>query len=725
VSALETQPTRVAGAPGRGRRRRPTGAAPPLPHHLGISGKVWFAVVGVLLVWVVAATTFDSVLRVADRADTAFLTLVAHLRTPWLTTLARGTNRIGAGWTATAVAGATVVAIIGFRRWRHLFTYLGALFAMRVVGGVIHDAFARPRPYGVTIVGPWDGFSMPAPPIGIAAAILMAITYTLVVAGRPRQVAKWGVAALVGAFAAARLYLAVDHPSDVVVSAALGIGFPLVAFRWFTPTDAVPVTYRRGKTAHLDISGRRGVAIREAVRDQLGLAVVDVKPVGLEGSGGSTPLRLKVAGDPETFLFAKLYAMSHVRADRWYKLGRTILYGRLEDEQPFQGVRRLVEYEDYTARLVRDVGIVTAKPYGVVEMTPEREYLLVTEFLEGAKEIGDPDAVVDDAVIDEGLRLIRKLWDAGLAHRDIKPANLLVRDGQLLLIDVAFVQVRPSPWRQAVDLANMMLVLAVRTDAECVYRRALAFFTPDEIAEAFAATRGVASPTQLRSVMKQDGRDLIGEFRRLAPPRAPIAIQRWSVRRAVLAAAVLLGTLFVTAQVAGMLSPTHIPISASPACGTSDVMILMAQSVPTASAVPCIAALPQGWEVDAAEVERGKSSFVLDSDHAGHHAISVTLTRPEECSLAGAQPVPTDEVGARRFERPEQLRPALRSVRYYLLPGACVTYRFAFRAGADPSLVLDGDRAIAFQPRAALAEEVRARSGLRLCGAPRSCEPDR
>ena len=50
---------------------------------------------------------------------------------------------------------------------------------------------------------------------------------------------------------------------------------------------------------------------------------------------------------------------------------------------------------------------------------------------------------------------------------------MLVRDGQLLLIDVAFAQVRPSPWREAVDLANMMLVLAVCTDAERVYARAL------------------------------------------------------------------------------------------------------------------------------------------------------------------------------------------------------------------------------------------------------------
>ncbi len=79
------------------------------------------------------------------------------------------------------------------------------------------------------------------------------------------------------------------------------------------------------------------------------MKVIEVKPVGLAGSGGSTPLRLTVEGDPDTYLFGKLYAMNHVRADRWYKLGRTILYGRLEDEAPFQSVQRLVEYEDYAA----------------------------------------------------------------------------------------------------------------------------------------------------------------------------------------------------------------------------------------------------------------------------------------------------------------------------------------------------------------------------------------
>ena len=100
-----------------------------------------------------------------------------------------------------------------------------------------------------------------------------------------------------------------------------------------------------------------------------------MKPVGLAGSGGSTPLRLRVAGDPDTYLFGKLYAMNHVRADRLYKMGRTILYGSLEDEAPFESVQRMVQYEDYAARLMRDAGIPTATPFGSVELTPGRVHV--------------------------------------------------------------------------------------------------------------------------------------------------------------------------------------------------------------------------------------------------------------------------------------------------------------------------------------------------------------
>ena len=530
-------------------RRRPSGEPPPLPHKLGRTGKFWLVMVGYFVVTAIGVLTFPTFARFFERWDTERLRWVVALRTHWLTNVMLAVNVLVGSWTIRILRWATFAALIVFRRWRHLFVFLGAIIVLEVVAYQISLAMGRPRPLGVTILAPWSGFSMPSQPVAGLAVTLIGMAYTLVVPGKQRYRAKWAIGIVLGVVWFARMYLGVDQPTSAGFAAILGVATGLTAFRWFTPNDVFPVTYRRGKAAHLDVGGLRGEAIVRAAKDQLGLDVVAIKPVGLEGSGGSTPLRMTVT-TPEgedRYVFAKLYAKNHVRADRWYKLGRTILYGALEDETPFGTVRRFVEYEDYTLRLMYDEGLPAPKPYGIVEITPEREYMIVMEFFDDAVEIGD--AEVSDHVIEQGLQLVRRMWDIGLAHRDIKPANLMVQAGELRLIDVFFVQVRPSPWRQAVDLANMMMVLALRTDAPRVYEHALRYFTPEEIAEAFGATRGVASPTQLRSLMKQGGVDLLAEFQALAPPHPPIRIQRWSLRRVALTLWVLLLAFLVLALV--------------------------------------------------------------------------------------------------------------------------------------------------------------------------------
>ena len=532
------------------RRRRPSGEAPPLPHDLGRTGRFWMWMVGLFLLSLVGLALIKPLGYALERWESRELTALARLRTGWLTQAMLWLGILGSRWTIRAIRWSTIAALVVFRRWRHLLVYVVVMFFAEWIGFQLSLGINRPRPLGVTMLGPWSGYSMPSRPVLGLAASLVGILYTLVVPGRARWIGKWAAGVLIALLALARLYLAVDHPTDGVFGILFGVAIPLVAFRWFVPNDSFPVGYRRGKAAHLDVGGRRGEAIGRAIHDQLGLDVIDLKPVGLEGSGGSTPVRIRVAAtedEPERYLFAKLYAKSHVRADRWYKLGRSVLYGALEDETPFGSVRRFVEYEDHMLRLLRDAGIPTPEPYGVVEITPEREYLIVMEFFDGAVELGE--AEVDDAVIADGLAIIRRFWDAGLAHRDIKPANLMVRRGRLLVIDVFFVQVRPSPWRQAVDLANMMLVLAVRSDAERVYAQARRLFTEEDIAEAFAAARGVASPTQLRNVLKADGRDLVGRFRAMTPPRPPISIQRWSLRRVVLTLEVLFLTFIAVSLV--------------------------------------------------------------------------------------------------------------------------------------------------------------------------------
>jgi serine/threonine protein kinase len=160
-------------------------------------------------------------------------------------------------------------------------------------------------------------------------------------------------------------------------------------------------------------------------------------------------------------------------------------------------------------------------------------------------------------VIDEGLQLVKTLWDTGLAHRDVKPANLLVKDGHLQLVDVSGLEVRPTPWRQAVDLANMMLTLALQSDPDRVYDRATRLFTPEEIAEGFAADVGLAIPTQVQERLKEDPRPLMARFKELAPPHTPISIQRWSVRRvglmvATVIALLVLAGMFVDSLLAGL-----------------------------------------------------------------------------------------------------------------------------------------------------------------------------
>jgi hypothetical protein len=261
---------------------------------------------------------------------------------------------------------------------------------------------------------------------------------------------------------------------------------------------------------------------------------------------------------------------------------------------------------------------------------------------------------LQQGVIDDGLRIIRRLWDAGLAHRDIKPANLLVRDGHLLLIDVAFVEARPSPWRQAVDLANMMLCLALRSSPERVHRRALQYFTAEEITEGFAAARGLAMPSQLRHMLRAQGRNLHAEFVRLLPsPPRPIRVQRWSARRIGLWAAIL-ALLVLVAFNTRQFFDNEVAVATSlgvkdAGCDNLEPLWLMAQSVPSASLIPCLQLLPVDWKVAEVAVNNGRSVITLDHDRGGRAALVVRLTAA--CDLAGAKQVASEQLGATRWYR--------------------------------------------------------------------------
>ena len=526
-----------------------------MQRELHTAGRLWLlGGIAMVALWI-SLFAFPETADWWTARDNTILRRFVDIRTSSLTSLADAVAVFGSSWFLRVLRIGTIIALITVRRFRHIFAVLLAIILVQATVELIQEFVGRPRPF-VPIIGDWEGPAHPSGPVAGLGVTVAVMAYTLVPGGRRRNLALGVAGSVVCMLILARLYLGVDHPTDGLVSAIFSLAVVVVFFRWFAPETTFPVTWKPGVTAHLDVTGERGDAIRRAIGEQLGLEVLEIKPFGLEGSGGSTPLRLKVAGDPDQYVFAKLYSQVHLRSDRWYKVGRTILYGSLEDEVRFTSVRRLVEYEDYIQRLMRDAGVPTAVPLGIVEITPEREYLMVSEFLERSQEL--TNAEVDDDVIDQALGLIRSMWDAGLAHRDIKPANVMLSDGRVVLIDVAFGTVRPSPWRQAVDLANMMLILGLRTDADRVYERALLQFAPEDIGEAFAATRSVTLPSQSRSSLallkKEKGVDVVERFRQLAPNAEAISIQRWSPRRIRLTVgAAVVGIFLIVAVIQELL----------------------------------------------------------------------------------------------------------------------------------------------------------------------------
>lgn len=534
--SVVSPPSTGAGTGAPGRRRRPVGEPPPLPHEFSRSAWILIGAATVTVgLWFAGSFYFQELgIWFNERGGAVVQWLAAH-RVGWLTEFLNGIHVIGYTWAVPVVGWTVLILLAVARRVRHLLVYFTGLIATTLIVLTMAPYVGRSRPWMVEQLVPWEGFSHPSLPVAQLTAVLVGAAYALVPGERNRLRAGLLIAVMVVLFGFSRVYLGVEYPMDPLNGAIVGAAAMATLFLLICPEKVFPVGFQRGRTAHLDLGGPRGEAIRSALTDQLGCCsgsageVTDIRPFGLADSAGSTPMQVTIAGDPAQILFGKLYASSHLRSDRWYKLGRALLYGRLEDEARFQNVRRLVEREDYLLRTMRDAGIRVPQPSGVAVITPEREYLIVTEFLDGAEEV--TGAEVNDEIIRDGLGQVRKLWDHGLAHRDIKPSNVMVLGDEVYLIDVAFGQVRPSPWREAVDLANMMLSLALRSSSERVYALATMSFTPDEIAEAFAATRSITMPSQLRYELKNDDRDLIDEFVRLSHSGRKLPIQRWTIRR--------------------------------------------------------------------------------------------------------------------------------------------------------------------------------------------------
>ena len=139
-------------------------------------------------------------------------------------------------------------------------------------------------------------------------------------------------------------------------------------------------------------------------------------------------------------------------------------------------------------------------------------------------------------------------------------------------------------------------------------------------------------------------------------------MQRWSARRVGLWAAIL--ALLVLAALnprqlfdneAAVATPLGVK---DVGCSNLEPLWLMAQSVPSASLIPCLQFVSVDWKVAKVAVNNGRSVITLNHDRAGGEAMVVRLTAA--CDLAGATEVTSEQQGARRYLRVDATAPSFR-----------------------------------------------------------------
>jgi hypothetical protein len=139
---------------------------------------------------------------------------------------------------------------------------------------------------------------------------------------------------------------------------------------------------------------------------------------------------------------------------------------------------------------------------------------------------------------------------------------------------------------------------------------------------------------------------------------------------------------------------------------------LEAQSVPSASLVPCVRSLPAGWTLAGVTVNDGRSVLTFDHDRAGSAAAVVRLTAA--CDTAGAQERPGAEPTLRRFERLERDDDESTATWYDRFLGGCVTTRLTAPARQWAQLASEASLVLGFTTRQELRHQLETRSGGRL-----------
>lgn len=179
--------------------------------------------------------------------------------------------------------------------------------------------------------------------------------------------------------------------------------------------------------------------------------------------------------------------------------------------------------------------------------------------------------------------------------------------------------------------------------------------------------------------------------------------------------------VLVTAMLTSGCGSVYIgPDDAEPATGPmrcaqpddrpSGMQVLLAQSVPAASAVPCLRSEAGDWTVSEFQAENGHARVVFSYRYGNHDTATIDLAPGCASDLGAAHEVSSQFDGMRRYNRSVTRAGRYADEIHYVYPDACASLRFDLAGrGAD----LRGAEiagALGFVSRTRLDQQVRAAS---------------
>jgi hypothetical protein len=148
-------------------------------------------------------------------------------------------------------------------------------------------------------------------------------------------------------------------------------------------------------------------------------------------------------------------------------------------------------------------------------------------------------------------------------------------------------------------------------------------------------------------------------------------------------------------------------VDATPECRPGRRLAVLAQAVPTAAYVPCIADDESPWRFSSLTVEKGRARLSLVYIDPSGRSARVQLTRRCDISGASEQPPVAGEPDVERYLRTSTLSPRMAGVGYAVFDGGCVATEFDLPRNADASeRLLDLDTTVGLYPRSRLSAEL-------------------